>query len=108
MKDIRIRQGATFERTFTDTDLSATDLTITISNEAGVVDTVTSNYTTVDGKAVATVRLDADYTVGEYEYMFTITYADGFVVKLPELADCTEGCELPKFIVCEANDEMGS
>ena len=109
MDDIRIRQGATLERTFKDTDVTAQTLTLTISNNSGIIESVTANYSVVASKAVATVSLQADYPIGEYEYMYTITYSDGFVAKLPNASLCKgSSCELPKLIICEANDEVDS
>lgn len=109
MNDIRIRQGATLERTFTDTDVTAQTLTLTISNNSGIVESITANYSVVGSKAVATVSLQADYPIGEYEYMYTIVYADGFILKIPEPSDCgDEPCALPKLTVCETNDEVES
>ena len=106
MKDIKIRQGASFERTFTDPDLTADTLTITITDEDGnLVASAPSNYSVVDNKAVATVSLDADFPLGDYRYMYTIVYQDGFKVKLPDPSKCKDKpCELPLFTVCTAND----
>jgi len=106
MKDERIRQGATFEVTLKDTDLTAETATLTVSSEDGIEAQGTGTYTETDGVMYATIRIDTtDVPVAEYEYMYTITYADDIIVKLPSADDCDEGdCSLPKFIVCEAND----
>src|SRR5690606_14906140 len=101
IKDIRIRQGATFQETFRDTDMSAQTLTVTITDTDGaVVGTDTANYVDVDGVMVATVNIDADFPVGNYEYMYTIVYSD-YTLKLPTPdGNCGEdNCELPAFIV---------
>ena len=109
MNNIRIRQGASLQQTFTDTDVTAQTLTLTISDETGVVAADTANYAIVNGKAVATVQVTADYPLGDYSYMYTIVYSDGFVVKLPETDGCGDDpCELPTLTVCEANDEVES
>ena len=109
MDDIRIRQGATLERTFTDTDITAQTLTLTISKDGAAVDTVTSNYSQIDGRAIATVSTVVDYPLGDYDYMYTIVYGDGFILKVPEPNDCgDEPCALPVLTVCEANDEVES
>lgn len=109
IKDVRIRQGATFERTFTDTDMTADTLTVTMSNDSGVVASDTASYVTVDDERVATVSVVADMPLGEYEYMYTITYTDGFVIKLPDSQGYSDGsCDLPILTICEANDEMTS
>lgn len=105
MDDIKIRRGATFEETWTDTDLTASTITITVSDDSGIVGTNTATYTLVDGKMVATILLDTStIPVGDYEYMYTIEY-DGKTIKLPDPDDCgDETCELPVFSVCIAND----
>lgn len=106
MNDERIRRGATFEVTLKDTDLTAETATITISDEAGIVATKTEPYVNTDGVMYATLQVDTEpLEVGEYEYMYTIVYEGNVVVKLPDVVNCEDGnCDLPKFIVCEAND----
>lgn len=110
MNDERIRQGATFEITLTDTDITAETAKMTVSDADGIVAEVTESFATVDDKHAVTLKLDTtDIPLSseevEYEYMYTITYSDGTVVKLPDADGCEdETCELPKFIVCEAND----
>lgn len=105
MNDIKIRQGATLERTFTDKNLDAQTLTITISNDTGIILTEIATYQTVDAKRVATLLVDTTtLAVAEYEYMYTIVYDDK-TLKLPDPSDCEDGnCTLPKLIICEAND----
>ena len=106
MNDERVRQGATFEVTFTDSDTSVETLTITVSDDQGIVGIQTVPYIIVDSKPTATIKLDTSpIAVGEYKHMYTIVYEDS-VVKLPNTDDCDdeEPCELPAFVVCEAND----
>ena len=105
MKDEYIRQGETFEITLTDSDTTADTAKLTISNDTGIIVQETATYTTVDGKRVATIQVnDPLLVVGEYSYMYTVTYTDGTVTKLPDISECDGECPLPKFIVCTAND----
>lgn len=100
----KIRQGATFEITFTDSDTSANTVTMTVSDDSGIVAQSTVNYSTVNNKRVATILLDtSSLAVKEYQYMYTIVY-DNKTVKLPDPDQCDGECTLPKFIVCAAND----
>lgn len=110
MNDYYIREAATFEETFTDSDITADTLTLTISDEDGnIVLSVTENYAVQDEQAVATISTDIELPIGEYKYMYTITYEDDFILKLPDPESCDDGsCELPNFIVCDANDVGGS
>jgi len=107
MKDVYIREGATFEETLTDTDITAQTATITISEADGtILISETANFSVVDDEAVATVTVDTDgLAIGNYEYMYTVVYEHGFILKLPDTSKCgTSPCPLPKFIVCDAND----
>lgn len=107
MKDEKIRQGATFEVTLTDTILTADTATITISDADGdIVAQETESFALVDEVPTVTLRVDTtDIEVGEYEYMYTINYSDPAVVKLPDVSKCgDEPCALPAFVVCVAND----
>jgi hypothetical protein len=106
MNDVYIREGATFEETLTDTDITADTLTLTVSDQDGTaVLVVTENYEVQDGQAVVTISEIIDLEIGDYNYMYTITYEDGFILKLPDPQDCYSGdCGLPAFMVCDAND----
>lgn len=110
MKDYYIREGATFEETFTDTDVTADTLTLTVSDADGnIVLTETENYDVQDDKAIATISTVIDLPIGAYSYMYTIAYEDGFILKLPNPDSCEDGsCDLPSFTVCDANDIEGS
>lgn len=110
MKDSYVREGATFEETFTDTDVTASTLTLTISNTGGtILFEKTENYVVEGEEAIATISFEVDLPVETYQYMYTITYDDGFVVKLPDPEGCEdESCDLPLFVVCNANDIEGS
>lgn len=106
MEDIYIREGATFEESFTDSDITADTLSLTISSEDGVVlFEKPVSYNAVEDEAIATMSFDVELPIGIYQYMWTITYADGFILKLPDPEGCTGGdCSLPAFVVCDAND----
>lgn len=106
MGNEKIRQGATFEVTLKDTDLTALTATITISDQDGIVASDTATYEQIDGAMFANLRLDtSNIEVGDYSYMYTIVYEDNVIVKLPKADGCSDGeCDLPSFIVCTAND----
>lgn len=107
MKDEYIREGETFEVTLTDTDMDAQTATITVSDEDGaIIKQETSSYSTVDGKRVATLSFEADFPIGVYFYMYTVNYTAPRNRKFPNTDKCKDDgeCELPKFIVCDAND----
>lgn len=106
MKTEKIRQGATFEVTATDIDSTVQTFTMTVSNDDGIQAQETAAFSLVDDKYLATIKLDTtDLAVGTYKYMYTVVYDDA-TVKAPDLDMCKgeEGCGLPDFVVCEAND----
>ena len=111
MEDEKIRQGATWEHTLTETDLTADTATRTAKDESGTDVPelgATASFTTVDGVRVATLSSEADIELGDYSFGFTVEYSDGYIAKFPEAGDdCDdeEGCELPILTVCEASDE---
>lgn len=109
MKDETIRQGESFEVTITDQDTTAESAKITITNSdvsVSISETANFNQQTVDGQlvAIATISFIPELVIGDYKYMYTITYSDGKISKLPDVSRCSGDCELPKFSVCEAND----
>lgn len=104
MKNETYREGETIEFTLSDSDLLAQTVTLTVSKGTTVQLTETATYSTVDGKRVATIRADNTLPKDVYDYMFTVTYSDGFIAKLPEIANCTGGCALPTITICDAND----
>lgn len=109
MTDEYIREGETFEVTLTDTDVTADTVTITITNDIGHITQETASYSLVDDVPTATIQVtDPTLVEGEYEYMYTVTYTDGVVRKFPDISECDGDCNLPKFVVCEANDIIGS
>lgn len=104
MKNETYREGETIEFTLSDTDLLAQTAKLTISKAGAVALTESANYTTVDGKRVVTIRADNDLPKDVYDYMFTVTYSDGFIAKLPEISNCKGDCKLPTLTICDAND----
>lgn len=106
MRDEYIREGATFQITIKDTDITAATATMTISNSNDeILEQPTATFSLIDGKAISTITLNTEnLAIGEYDYMYTITYNDGYIMKLPDISGCNGGCKLPKFIVCNAND----
>ncbi len=114
MDDESIRQGETWEHTITDDDLTATTAERTAKNADGdiVADLGdTASYSTIDGVRTATLTsTDTVQPLGDYTFMFTVTYADGSVAKFPEPdASCDgedENCGLPVLTICGATDEV--
>lgn len=103
-----VRQNETFEVTITDTDLTADHVTMTIFSDSGIVHQETASYSTVDGKRIATVSFEADFSVGEYSYMYRIFYDGTRNLTLPDVDECDGDCDYPVFTVCEAGDESES
>lgn len=105
MRDEYVRDGETFEVTLTDTDLEASTAVMTVSDDTGIIiHQETGTYATVDGKRVATIAFEADFPVDTYYYMYTVNYTLPRNRKFPNTDECKGECELPKFIVCDAND----
>jgi len=102
---LTIRQGETFYEPIKYFDTAAESAVITVSDDDGnVVLTTGTSFTVEDDWAVGEFKSnDTDIPVGEYHWMITITTPDAGI-KLPKISDCEDGCELPLFIVCEAND----
>lgn len=98
---LNIRQGETLEIEIIADDDSADTVNLLVADSDGntVIDE-TENFSTNNGITSATIRTDdTDHEVGEYEYMLTIVYEDGFIEKLPD-ADC-EDCDLPILNICK-------
>lgn len=97
--DITIRQGETLQIPIEADDLSAISVQFQVALDGVIYIDVTENF--VEGKATIFTN-DTLLAIGEYEYMLTITYADGVIDKLPDPEECQTGdCELPKLIVCQ-------
>lgn len=99
--NIQIRRGETLELTVTADDSTAE--TVNLLARASD-DTIVINETATFTDSVATIRTsDTDLDVGDYDYMLTVTYADGYIEMLPDAADCDdEDCTLPVLTICEA------
>lgn len=105
--DITIRQGETLQIPIVADDTSALSVQFQVASEGIVYIDEVETFTIVDDKAEATIETNAtNLETGEYQYMLTITYSDGAIDKLPDPDNC-DGCDLPKFIVCEGELEVG-
>lgn len=115
MQDETIWQGATYESTIKDTDLTAETAVLTLkevtTGEIMPVDPVTLEEQEINGKTymVGTFYVDMDI-VGEFTELYTVTYSNGTTGKFPEpKGNCEDGeCDLPTITVCEASDEETS
>jgi hypothetical protein len=106
MTDLSIRQGETLEFNVQNDDLSAETIVLTVRNDdEGIVIQETATFSTVDGKRVAVITTnDTVIPLGDYEYMFKVTYSDGSIDKMPD-TDCdAEDCSFPTITICEALD----
>ena len=103
MEKIIVRQGETFRRTATTTDVDVDSLTLTVWDEDNnILLEVTGEFI-----ELSTV-LDAgiiDIEIGEYNYGYTIEYSDGSVDIQPDASGCDGDCEFPVFEVCEGIPE---
>lgn len=116
MNDETIWQGATYESTITDTELTAETARLTLKNtETGDIIPVDDvGFTTITVKGVelraATFYVNNTDTVGEYSILYTVEYSDGTTAKFPAPSgDCEGGdCDLPTLTICEASDEETS
>jgi hypothetical protein len=100
--NISIRQGETLELTVTIDDLTASTVQLIVENDDGIIINETENFSTVSGKRVALIETNnTDHDLGEYEYMLVVTYSDGVIEKLPDVADCEE-CSLPTLTICKS------
>ncbi len=107
MDNLQIRQGETLTLNLTSDDITADTVRIVVKkpNENAIIDEIAS-FSTIDGKRIAVISTsDTNKPVDTYQYMLTITYADGSVKKLPDASNCEEGdCDLPELTICEALD----
>lgn len=108
MEDEYVRYGETFEVTLGDTDLTADHVTMTVFNADGIIHQSSADYSTVDGKRVATISFEATFAVGDYEYMYRVYYDGTRNLTMPDVDECDGDCEYPVFTVCEAGDESES
>lgn len=107
MENLQIRQGETLTLNIESDDLTADTIRLVVKkpNENAIIDELES-FSTIDGKRIAIIETsDTNHPIDTYEYMFTITYADGTIKKLPDASACEEGdCDLPELTICEALD----
>lgn len=100
--NISIRQGETLELDFTIDDLTAETVRLIVENDDGIIINEVANFSTVSGKRVASISTtNTNHDLGEYEYMLSVTYSDGVVEKLPDVAGC-EDCDLPTLTICKS------
>lgn len=107
MTDLQIRQGETLSLTIESDDTTASTVRLVVKKTGqSIIIDETANFSTIDGKRVAVIETDdTNHTVDTYNYMLTVTYADGTVKKLPDASDCADGdCDLPELTICEAID----
>lgn len=112
MNDETIWQGATYESTITDTELTADTVQLTLKNidTGDVIPVDPVSFETVDGLRVATIYVNDTDVVGDYSMLYTVNYEDGTVAKFPAPTGDCEGddCDLPTLTICEAIDEETS
>lgn len=71
----------------------------------GEVYIISKSAPLTDGEGVFTLsKVETQIPLGEYNYQINVTDGQGRVTKFPS-PNC-EGCEFPKFVVCEALDEV--
>jgi hypothetical protein len=104
MDTITLRQGETLELSVTADDLTAITLQLLVADEDdSIVIDVTENFTTVDGKRIATIQTnDTNLPVGDYQYMLKLTYPDDVIEMLPDTASCDDDCSLPVLSICKS------
>lgn len=106
MDNIKIRQGETLTLNVTSEDESAETLRLVVKkeDESAIIDE-TASYVSDGGKWIASISTDdTNHALGEYLYMFTVTYSDGSIKKFPEADECDDGCDFPTLKICEALD----
>lgn len=101
MDTISIRYGETVTMPFdSNGDYATADIFIGRPGETFVL---TKHITLTEGKGVFTLTSsDTQIPLGVYNYQINVENNDGAVEKYPS-PNC-DGCDLPKFIVCEALD----
>ena len=101
--DISIRQGETLSLAVTIDDDSAQTLQLLVEDSDGnIVINESTSFATVDGVTSATIQTNnTDLDIGDYSYMFVVTYSDDVIEKLPNVAECDD-CDLPKLTICKS------
>lgn len=104
--DIKIRKGESVPLTLTSKDETAISVQFLASDsDDQIVINESASFSDVDGKRIAYLVLssdDTDLDVGEYKYMYVITYPDDIVRKLPDVSNCEGDCTLPTLTICES------
>lgn len=100
MNNISIRQGETFEVGIRADDSSAVSVRFQVAKD----DVIHIDETATFLEKKASIRTnETDLPLGEYEYMITVVYSDGFIEMLPDPEKCAQGIEeLPKFTVSKS------
>lgn len=99
-----IRQGETYIDTIISDDASAETVELVVSDSDGnVIIDETASFSEVDGKTTAVIQTDDTFhPVGDYEYMYIITYSDGVIKHLPDASECGDDCALPTLTICKS------
>lgn len=108
MNTISIRYGESLTLPLDTGDTSAVSADLYIG-KPGEAYTLTKNISITDGLGTFTLDpVDTQIPLGTYYYQINVTDGDGNVEKYPSPEDNCEACEddFPKFIVCEALDEI--
>lgn len=106
MDSMTVRKGATLPLTITNDEDGAVSVLLTISQNNVIYKSKTASF--VDNEADLTLTpSDTNLPLGDYDYMYTVTYDDGAVEKYPDTDTC-DSCELPTLTICEANDVVVS
>jgi len=98
MSDFSIRQGETLRVTI-DVDNDA----VSVKMDINTVPMITQTGTFTDQSCeLAFTPEQTNTAVGSYDYMLTVTLANGDVEKMPD-GDCMYGnCDFPQIIICES------
>lgn len=97
MDKITVRRNETFQRAVTIDDMSAQTIRFDAFSDTSVVITASANFT--DGTATIDAGL-ITAAIGVYNYSLTVTYSDGRVDILPDVANCNGDCSFPVFEIC--------
>lgn len=95
MSKISVRQGETFQLPVTVDDETAVSVNLKVWGDTTIIDETESF---VNGEATIDAGV-INQPVGEYNWLVTTTYSDGFIEILPD-NDCSD-CEAPIFEICE-------
>lgn len=107
MESIKIRYGESLTLPLSTGDPSAVSAEIFIGRP-GEVYTLTKSIAITDGNGVFNFSpAETSIPLGSYSYQINVVDSNGSVEKYPSPSGCSDGdCEFPKFVVCEALDEI--